>query len=173
MSTHEQVAALIAPLVSAHGLVLDDVSVTPAGKRRVLRVSLDVAPILQADGWIDQPTAPVSLDDVAAVSRRIDAALDGCDVLGDAPYVLEVSSPGLGRRLTVPRHFQRNVGRLISIRSASAEVTGRIVRAGADEVVLSLHAGDGQEGETHQTIPYAVIERAVVVVEFGDRADRS
>lgn len=172
MSTQEEVAAVIAPLAGADGLILDGVEISQAGKRRLLRVTLDTAPVLDEAGWIDQPTPPVGLDDVAAVSRRIDAALDGTDLLGGAPYVLEVSSPGVGRPLRQARHFQRNVGRLVAARTADGEVTGRIRRAGPSEVVLAL-TDPAPGGDAEQTIPYAAIDRASVVVEFGASEDRS
>ncbi|MFN8097146.1 MAG: ribosome maturation factor RimP [Dermatophilaceae bacterium] len=165
MSTQEQVTALVGPVAAAHGLVLDGLDITAAGKRRLVRVTLDRAPVAGPDGWTSSPTEPLSLDDVADVSRAISAALDGATGLGSAPYVLEVSSPGVGRPLREPRHFQRNVGRILVAQTEEGPVTGRVVRAGPDSVVLSVR--DVAGGRSESTLPYAALTRAHVEVEFG------
>ena len=88
------------PVVAERGLDLEDVQVTPAGKRRLLRVVVD------QDGG-------VGLDSVATVSTAVAAALDDSDVMGGSPYVLEVTSPGVDRPLTQPRHWRRARSRLV------------------------------------------------------------
>ena len=80
---------------------LEGVRVTSAGRRRLLRVVVD------ADGG-------VSLDDIEQVSRELSAVLDQAAAMGEAPYTLEVSSPGVDRPLTEPRHWRRAVGRLVT-----------------------------------------------------------
>ena len=90
----EAIKELLEPVVESAGYDLEDVTVTPAGKRSLLRVVVDAD-----DG--------VSLDDVATVSRTVSAALDTSDVMGSGPYVLEVTSPGVDRPLTEPRHWRR------------------------------------------------------------------
>src|SRR4051812_50134009 len=96
----ERLSALLAPLVETTGADLEDVSVSKAGKRSVVRVVVD------RDGG-------VSLDDVADVSRGISDALDALDAqdpsaLGPS-YVLEVTSPRVDRPLTEPRPWRRSV----------------------------------------------------------------
>lgn len=146
---------LLEPVVAAAGADLEDVSASPAGKRTVVRVVVD------ADGGID-------LDDVAEVSRLVSEALDELDeaepgLLG-ASYVLEVSSPGVDRPLTAPRHWRRSVGRLVrAALHEGGEVTGRVLRAGEQVAVLDV-AG------TERELPYADVARAFVQVEFS-RAD--
>ena len=81
---------------------LESVKVTTAGRRRLLRVVVD-------------SDRGVSLDDAALASRELSAKLDASDVMGDMPYTLEVSSPGVDRPLTQPRHWQRAVGRLVRV----------------------------------------------------------
>ncbi len=93
----DRLVALLAPVVEAEGLDLEDVTVTPAGKRRLVRVVVD------RDGGI-------SLDDVSEVSRSVSEKLDASDALGNSPYVLEVTSPGVDRPLTEPRHWRRARG---------------------------------------------------------------
>ena len=92
---------LLAPVVADQGLDLEDVVVTPAGKRRLLRVVVD------QDGG-------VGLDAVAQVSSAVSRSLDDSDVMGGLPYVLEVTSPGVDRPLTEPRHWRRATGRLVT-----------------------------------------------------------
>ena len=91
--------------------------------------------------------------------------------MGELPYTLEVSSPGVGRPLTEPRHFQRNVGRLVTARHDGTEVTGRVTAASAGEVTLEVPATRSTPART-ETLPYAGVERAVVEVEFA-RPDES
>jgi ribosome maturation factor RimP len=129
-SSRARLVQLLQPAVEATGHDLEDVSVSPAGKRRVVRVVVD------RDGGI-------TLDDVAAVSRAVSDVLDAAEevepeLLGGA-YVLEVSSPGVDRPLTAPRHWRRNVGRLVKATLADGElVTGRVVSADDHEVVLDV-----------------------------------
>lgn len=85
-------------------LALDEVSVTTAGRRQVVRVIVDRAG--------DEP-GDLDMDAVAAASTAVSQALDDSDVLGEVPYTLEVSSPGVDRPLTTPRHWSRAQGRLV------------------------------------------------------------
>ena len=91
--------------------------------------------------------------------------------MGEQPYTLEVSSPGVGRPLTEPRHFRRNVGRLLTVQHDGGEVTGRVVSASATEVSLDVAATKGTPART-ETLPYSAVERAAVQVEFA-RPDES
>ena len=145
---------LLATAVSATGVDLEDVTVSPAGKRQVVRVVVD------RDGGVD-------LDDVAAVSRAVSGALDEADeadptLLGGA-YVLEVSSPGVDRPLTEARHWRRSTGRLVQAELATGEVVlGRVVGADTLEAVLDV---DG----TRRPLLLAEVTRAAVQVEFSRR----
>jgi ribosome maturation factor RimP len=152
------------------GFVIEDVTVTPVGKRRLVRVWLDRD---LADLDPDDETtlvAPLSLDEVAEATRAISAGLDASDAMGEAPYVLEVGSPGVDRPLTAPRHFRHNVTRLVEIwrveDTAGDALTGRLVGAGATHVTV-LVAATKNEPETQLRIPYADIARAQVQVEFA------
>lgn len=152
------------------GLIVEDVTVTPVGKRRVVRVWLDrdLAGLDPVDE--SSPVDPLSLDEVAGATRAISAALDASDAMGDAPYVLEVGSPGVDRPLTAPRHFRHNVTRLVEIwrtQDAGGDVlTGRLVGAGPDHATV-LVAATKSEPEARMDIPYSEISRAQVQVEFA------
>jgi ribosome maturation factor RimP len=127
---------LLRPIIAGSGHDLESLNVTPAGKRRVVRVVVD------ADGG-------VNLDDIATVSRDVSEALDGADdLLGGLPYVLEVTSPGVDRPLTEPRHWRRAAGRLVAVTTAEGqELEGRIISAdetGRSENMVVLDVA-GQE----------------------------
>jgi ribosome maturation factor RimP len=141
---------LLEPVVAGAGFDLEDVIVTPAGKRRQVRVIVD------ADGG-------VSLDDVAVVSREISAALDDGEAMGSGPYVLEVTSPGVDRPLTQPRHWRRASSRLVRATLAEGgEVTGRVIAA--DDQAVVLDTGDGE-----RRLEYGELTRGLVQVEFNRR----
>lgn len=152
-----RLTTVLTPLLTASGFDLEDLSVTSAGRRSVVRVVVDT-------------DAGITLDDVAEVSRTVSDALDALDeaepdVLG-AAYVLEVTSPGVDRPLTLPRHWRRNLGRLVHVvRREGGEVSGRVQAADETE-----GGGVTLDVEGHQEeVPYATIARASVQVEFSRR----
>lgn len=153
----DEVTAAVRPL----GLVVEDVAVTPAGKRRLVRVLLDhdLADLDDADTTSAVP--PLSLDAVADATRVVGDALDASDVMGEQPYVLEVSSSGTDRPLTEPRHFRRNVGRLVEVRAGEQEVTGRLVAADADGFTVQPEQGE------EQRFALPDVDRAKVQLEFN------
>jgi ribosome maturation factor RimP len=126
----KRLAELIEPVTAAAGLDLESVRMSVAGKRRLLRIVVD-------------GDHGVSLDDAADVSREISAMLDEGNALGEVPYTLEVSSPGVDRPLTEPRHWRRAVGRLVKVKVAGeGTVEGRILAVDADGVTLELAKGE-------------------------------
>jgi ribosome maturation factor RimP len=144
----DELAALLEPAVAAAGYDLERVEVGPAGRRRVVRVVVD------ADGG-------VSLDQVAEVSKAVSAVLDEQDgPLGQAPYVLEVTSPGVDRPLTDPRHWRRAAGRLVRVPVGGRSVEARVVGADEDGVELEAAGRRSRHG-------YAELGRGRVQVEFG------
>ncbi|MBT9254463.1 ribosome maturation factor RimP [Phycicoccus sp. MAQZ13P-2] len=168
MATADSVRPVLEEGLAGAGLVLEDVTVTPAGKRRVVRV------LIERDlGDVDrvtEPTTPLSLDEVADATRAVSDALDAGDVMGEQPYTLEVSSAGVGRPLTLPRHFQRNVGRLVSVRTADGETTGRLVAADRAGLVLEVPATAKTPART-VPLAYPDLDHAAVQVEFSRRDD--
>lgn len=140
-------AAVTDPL-RALGLDLEAVELTPAGKRRVLRVAVD------KDGG-------VTLDDIADATRAVNAVLDADDdLMGEQPYTLEVTSRGVDRPLTLPRHWRRNKGRLVKVTLVEGgQVTARIGASDDEGVTLVV---DGSERRT----AYPDIAKALVQIEF-------
>jgi ribosome maturation factor RimP len=147
----EQLESTVASAVRDTGLELEELNVSPAGRRRLVRVIVDTP-----DG------AALDLDAVADVSRAVSAALDSNDgVLGGA-YTLEVSSPGLDRPLARPRHWRRARLRLVKVRTTDgAELLGRV--GDADDAGVTLLV-DGQR----RRLAFTDVERAVVQVEFAE-----
>lgn len=153
-SQADGVRALATPLAAAAGLVVEDVTVTPAGRRRVLRVTVDLP---------EDRTGGVPMESVTAASQAISAALDTSDVMGGAPYVLEVSSPGVDRPLTERRHWSRARGRLVHVRlEDGTETTGRLTAV-----------DDGGIEVGGRRLPWAEVGRGRVEIEFArlDDAD--
>jgi ribosome maturation factor RimP len=152
----EHLLDLLGPVVAEAGYDLEDVAVSSAGRRSLVRVTVD------ADGGID-------LDAVAVVSRLVSDALDADAGLPSSPralggaYVLEVSSPGVDRPLTEPRHWRRATGRLVKVELDGRSVTGRI--AAVDDNGVTLHV-DGAA----RHVAWSQLGRGKVQVEFH-RAD--
>ena len=164
--TTSRLAGWIEPVVGAAGYDLEELVVTPAGRRSVVRVV------------VDRDTG-VTLDDIAEVSRAVSEALDGNDDgMGRTPYVLEVTSPGADRPLTEPRHWRRKVGRLVAVgvgpQAAVAPVTGRITAVDDAGVTLGVEApgkpGARKRPPQPRQVPWEQLGSGRVQVEFG-RAD--
>ncbi|MCV2488992.1 ribosome maturation factor RimP [Geodermatophilus sp. YIM 151500] len=159
-----RLAGWIEPVVGGAGYDLEELVVTPAGRRSVVRVVVD-----RDEG--------VTLDDIAEVSRAVSDALDAHDDgMGRAPYVLEVTSPGVDRPLTEPRHWRRNTGRLVTApvgpAGAAAPVTGRVTSVDDTGVTLAVQEGSGKPGArrkppTQRHVPWAELGAGRVQVEFG------
>lgn len=146
-----QITSLIEPILAGYGLELDRLDVTPIGKRSVLRITVD------GDG--PEGRGPL-LDDIAQASSDISAALDASPAVGSAPYTLEVSTRGVSKPLTEPKHFRRNSGRLVKLWLGDEQVTGRIGSADDESVTIDV---DGEERE----VPLSSIDKAVVQVEMN------
>lgn len=151
-----RVESVLTRPLAALGLDVEAVELSPAGSRRVLRVAVD------KDGG-------VTLDDIADATRAVSSVLDdseeAAEVLGERAYTLEVTSRGVDRPLTLPRHWRRNLGRLVKVALDGGEsVTGRIVTADDTGATLEI-AGASRRVE------YPQVGRALVQVEFNRRAE--
>jgi ribosome maturation factor RimP len=154
---------LLEPVIVAAGLDLEAVRVSPAGRRRLLRLVVD------ADGG-------VGLDQIAEVSREVSARLDASDAMGDIPYTLEVSSPGVDRPLTEPRHWRRAQGRLVSVAltatddgaSAAAAAAARPAPTVQGRVLVADDTGVTLDVDGHRAeFDYTELGPGRVQVEFG------
>ncbi|HVS69217.1 MAG TPA: ribosome maturation factor RimP [Mycobacteriales bacterium] len=142
-TTAASLRPLVEPVVTTAGYDLEDVVVSSAGRRSVVRVIVD------RDGGID-------LDEVAEVSRAVSDALDGANAFGEAAYTLEVTSPGVDRPLTEPRHWRRNVGRLVEVDG----IKGRILEATDGGVAVEV-------GGESRHIAYGDLGPGKIIVEFS------
>jgi ribosome maturation factor RimP len=149
-----RIADVIRPVIAAAGMDLESVRVSAAGRRRLLRVVVD-------------SDRGVSLDDAAEVSRELSAALDTVALMGDFPYTLEVSSPGVDRPLTDHRHWRRAVGRLVQVTVTDSDgarsVSGRVAAADAEGVTLDVEG----DPKTRRRFPHALLGPGAIQVEFG------
>ena len=144
MALKDQIFELVAPLVDKAGLVLEDVQVQTPGKNRFVTI------------MVDSETG-LNLDQVTDISRLVGETMDKAPFMGDTPYTLEVTTPGVDRPLTAPRHFKKNVDRLVKItKNDGTQVKGRISSADEDSVTLD-----------NASINYSEIKRAIIEIEFN------
>ena len=148
-ANRDRLVDTLRPAIERAGLDLEDIEVTPAGRRRLVRVVVD------KDGG-------VTLDDIADTTRLVSQQLDeDDDLVGEMSYTLEVTSPGTDRPLTAQRHWRRNRGRLVKVtRHDGDPITGRILEAGESSARLEV---DG----TPRDVEYADVRKARVEVEFN------
>ena len=143
----DRLTGLLTGPIAALGLDLEAVDLSRAGKRSVLRVAVD------KDGGVD-------LDDIAAATGEVSRTLDDSDAMGARPYTLEVSSPGVDRPLTLPRHWRRNVRRLVKVTlTGGDEFTGRIVATDDEGAGIDV---DGSE----RRVSFGDVAKARIQIEF-------
>jgi len=143
MTLLEEIAVAITPAIEAAGCYLEEVTLTPAGKRKIMTVIVD-------------GDTNLSLDQVTAVSKEVSAIVEVLPALGDTPFTLEVTSPGVDRPLTHPRHWRKNHGRLIKVTLEDGKVVkGRI--GDSTEIDVEIDS---------LKIAYAAMKRALIEIEF-------
>ena len=149
MTLESNLTELLNPAVTRAGFVLEEVSVTPVGKRRLISVVVDCE------------NRNPSLDEVTVVSKEVSSILDTYSQLGEMPFTLEVTTPGIDRPLTELRHWKKNIGRLVKITPNTGEkYVARIKEVLPREVVLELK---NQESK----VQFSDITRAQIEVEFN------
>jgi ribosome maturation factor RimP len=143
MPLNEEISAAIRPIIEATGNYLEELSITSAGKVKILTVIID-------------SDTHLNLDQVTAVTKEISEVIEALPELGDGAFTLEVTSPGLDRPLTKPRHWRKNLDRLVKIIMTSGEeIQGRIGEATETTVLVDS-----------QKVSYEDIKRAVLEIEF-------
>lgn len=155
MSLVQSITDAITPVVDAAGLFLEDVHIASPGNRRVVTVV------------VDGPTN-LNLDEVTAITKEISAILDESEFMGSTPFTLEVSSPGVDRPLTLQRHWEKNVGRLVRSVMVNGEVvTGRVDVVHDESVCVIVEGKVAHKIE----LPFIEIKRAQVEIEFNRKGD--
>jgi ribosome maturation factor RimP len=159
--------SLLEPTVEARGLVLEGVTVKPAGRYRTVHVVVDLT---------DDQTGGVGLDLIAELSRELSDVMDA-DPEGDSrPYDLEVSSPGVARPLTQLRHWRRARGRLVKVNVIGGEnVTGRLREVSDSGIVVvpDLPAKKGMKPKPGEPLelPFEKVRSGRVEIEFTHLED--
>lgn len=150
----DRLRGLIEPLVQAEHLDLEEIEVSRAGRRGLLRIVVD-----SEEG--------VELDACAELSRAISAKLDETDAMGDGEYVLEVSSPGADRPLSQHRHYVRATGRLVKLQLVEGgDLVTRIVAVDEDGIDTEVPGVKGRKA-TARRVEFAEIAKARVEIEFN------
>jgi ribosome maturation factor RimP len=127
MSLANNLTELLSPVITKAGFVLEEVTVIPVGKRRLVAVVID-----------REDTNP-SLDEVTVVSKEVSAILDNYSQMGEMPFTLEVTTPGIDKPLALPRHWKKNIGRLVKITPKQGEkYVARIQGFADNQITLEL-----------------------------------
>ena len=157
MALKDQISELVTPAVSDLGFYLEDVHVATPGSHRIVTCIVD-------------GDASLNLDQVTSVSRVISELLDEAAFMGETPFTLEVTSPGVDRPLIQPRHFAKNIDRLLKIiKLDGSEVTGRILSNTDQDVTLTVTV---KKETIEQIVSLSEIKRAVVEIEFNRKDDK-
>jgi ribosome maturation factor RimP len=143
MGKKEDISAAVTPALSALGFYLEDVTITSAGRRSMLTIIVD-------------GDTHLSLDQVTSATKAISEIVESLQSLGDTPFTLEVTSPGLDRPLKKPRHWRKNIDRLVKVVLLDGkEIKGRIKAASEDSATVD-----------QSEINFTEIKRASLEVEF-------
>jgi ribosome maturation factor RimP len=143
MGKKEDISAAITPALEALGFYLEDVTIISAGRRSMLTVIVD-------------GDTHLSLDQVTSATKAIGEIVESIQSLGETPFTLEVTSPGLDRPLTKVRHWQKNINRLVKVvLLEGSEIKGRI--KDVNEVSATVD---------EKNINYSDIKRATLEIEF-------
>jgi ribosome maturation factor RimP len=143
MGKKEEISAAITPALSDLGFYLEDITITSAGRRSMLTVIVD-------------GDTHLSLDQVTVATKAISEIVENIQSLGQAPFTLEVTSPGLDRPLTKPRHWRKNIDRLVKIVLLDGkEIKGRVKNA--TEISATVD---------EQVVKFSDIKRATLEIEF-------
>lgn len=152
MAIKDQISELITPVLQQAGYFLEDVNVVSPGNHRIVTVIVD-------------GESALNLDQVTVASKLVSELMDEAAFMGETPFTLEVTSPGIDRPLTLPRHFAKNVTRLLKITKNDGEVVnGRITTNTEFDVTLTILE---KKTTSEVTVLLADIKRAVVEIEFN------
>ena len=152
MALKDQISELISPALHKAGYFLEDVNLVNPGQHRIVTVIVD-------------GESALNLDQVTVASKLVSELLDEAAFMGETPFTLEVTSPGIDRPLTLPRHFAKNVDRLLKVtKTDGIVVTGRILSNTEDVVTLTVTE---KKDVKEVAIALADIKRATVEIEFN------
>lgn len=152
MALKDQIAELVTPALQKAGYFLEDINVVSPGNHRIVTVIVD-------------GESALNLDQVTVASKLVSELVDEAPFMGETPFTLEVTSPGIDRPLTLPRHFAKNVTRLLKVTKTDGSVlTGRIASNTESDVTLTVIE---KKESKEVVVALADIKRAVVEIEFN------
>jgi ribosome maturation factor RimP len=152
MALKDQISDLVTPALQQAGYFLEDINIVTPGQHRIVTVIVD-------------GESALNLDQVTVASKLVSELLDEATFMGETPFTLEVTSPGIDRPLTLPRHFAKNITRLLKVVKTDGEVvTGRIASNTDLDVTLTVTE---KKTTTDVTVLLADIKRATVEIEFN------
>ena len=152
MALKDQISEHITPALHKAGYFLEDVNLVSPGQHRIVTVIVD-------------GQSALNLDQVTVASKLVSELLDEATFMGETPFTLEVTSPGIDRPLTLPRHFAKNDDRLLKVTKTDGDVvTGRILGNTDSDVTLSVTE---KKDVKEVTISQGDIKRAQVEIEFN------
>ena len=152
MALKDQISEHITPALHKAGYFLEDVNLVSPGQHRIVTVIVD-------------GESALNLDQVTVASKLVSELLDEATFMGESPFTLEVTSPGIDRPLTLPRHFAKNIDRLLKVtKSDGVVVTGRILANTDIDVTLSVTE---KKDVKEVVISLGDIKRAQVEIEFN------
>ena len=152
MALKDQISELVTPALSQAGYFLEDINIVTPGQHRIVTVIVD-------------GESALNLDQVTVASKLVSELLDEATFMGETPFTLEVTSPGIDRPLTLPRHFAKNVTRLLKVVKTDGEVViGRITSNSDLDVTLTVTE---KKNTKDVVVALADIKRATVEIEFN------
>jgi ribosome maturation factor RimP len=152
MALKDQVSELISPALHQAGYFLEDVNIVSPGQHRIVTVIVD-------------GVSGLNLDQVTVASKLVSELLDAASFMGETPFTLEVTSPGIDRPLTLPRHFAKNADRLLKVTKNDGVVVMGRIRSNT-EIDVTLEGAEKKEVK-EVTVALADIKRATVEIEFN------
>ncbi|NYF79369.1 ribosome maturation factor RimP [Granulicella arctica] len=188
----EEIRAVAQRVAASHHLELVDIEFSGGVKFRTLRIFLEkdaaerskLAALVESGESLDLPKgvpverlSGVTHEDCEVFARDFGTVLDVEDLIPGAEYTLEVSSPGLERKLSKPEHFARFQGSLVKLQTftpinSNRQWQGRLTQFAENVLTLDLAAikqkGKARKAVTEQivTIPLANVEKATLIAEI-------
>lgn len=156
MSLSEKITELVQPAVQLAGFFLEEVLVASPGKHRIVTCIVD-------------GQTPLNLDQVTSISRDISELLDAADFMDDFAFTLEVTSPGVDRPLTLPRHWNKNLNRLVKVVNLDGSVVNGRITSVEESVAILIEEIKGKSKK--HTVTFTDIKRATVEIEFNRKGN--
>ena len=152
MALKDQISELLTPALQEAGYILEEVNLVTPGQHRIVTVIVD-------------GESALNLDQVTEASKIVSALMDEAAFMGEAPFTLEVTSPGIDRPLVLPRHFAKNITRLLKVtKNDGTVVEGRLTASSDSDITLAVTT---KKETSDVVVPIADIKRAIVEIEFN------